>query len=118
MYRFDWKTPAMDGRLGATHTLDQPFVFDTTDRAPVTAHAGAAAVAETISGAWVTFASAGRPSGAGLPAWPPYGPPNYETLVFDEHTRVVVDPSLARLPETLEPEIDWLWAWTASVPSI
>jgi para-nitrobenzyl esterase len=115
VYRFDWKTPAMDGRLGATHTLDLPFVFDTTDRAPVTAQPGAAELAATMSRASVSFAASGRPGGVGLPAWPRYGPPRYETLVFGEHNRLVSGRP-ADSPGTREPRADWLRLWGASVP--
>jgi para-nitrobenzyl esterase len=114
-YRFDWKTPAMGGRLGATHTLDLPFVFDTTDRAPVTAQPGATDLAATMSRSLVSFAAGGRPGGVGLPAWPPYGPPRYETLVFDQHNRLV-DGQPADAPGTSGPRIDWLRRWAASRP--
>ena len=29
MYRFDWETPAYDGRLKSPHSMEVPFVFDT-----------------------------------------------------------------------------------------
>ena len=29
-------------------------------------------LAQTLSGYWVRFATAGNPNGEGLPAWPPY----------------------------------------------
>ena len=31
MYEFTWPSPAFDGRLGACHALEIPFVFDTLD---------------------------------------------------------------------------------------
>jgi para-nitrobenzyl esterase len=114
-YRFDWKTPAMGGRLGATHTLDLPFVFDTTDRAPVTAQPGAADLAAIMSQALVSFAASGRPGGVGLPAWPRYGPPLYETLVFDQHNRLV-NGQPADAPGISGRRVDWLRRWAASRP--
>ena len=34
MYEFAWPSPAFDGRLGACHALEIPFVFDTLDLGP------------------------------------------------------------------------------------
>ena len=31
MYRFDWKSPAFGGRIGACHALEIPFAFDNLD---------------------------------------------------------------------------------------
>ena len=31
-YRFDWRSPGHDGRLGASHALELPFVFDVVGR--------------------------------------------------------------------------------------
>jgi len=31
MYLFAWRTPALGGKLGAPHTVEIPFVFDSTD---------------------------------------------------------------------------------------
>jgi para-nitrobenzyl esterase len=31
LYNFDWRSPAYSGRLGATHTIEIPFVFNNTD---------------------------------------------------------------------------------------
>src|SRR5262249_11114443 len=31
MYRFDWASPALGGRLGAAHALELPFVWDQLD---------------------------------------------------------------------------------------
>src|SRR5262249_56209679 len=31
MYRFDWKSPAFGGRLGAAHALELPFVWNRLD---------------------------------------------------------------------------------------
>jgi len=82
LYRFSWRTPVMEGVLGACHALELPFVFETldsardfvSDQAPVD-------LAASIHATWVRFASTGDPNGGDLPAWPRY----------DESTRAVMD---------------------------
>jgi para-nitrobenzyl esterase len=43
MYRFDFRSPVLDGLLGAAHAAEIPFVFDTLDTAESAALAGAEA---------------------------------------------------------------------------
>lgn len=70
VYEFDWRSPAVGGRLGACHGLDLPFVFDTL--AVVTGRRGIAgddppqALANTVHTLWHSFAADGR-----LP-WPEF----------------------------------------------
>ncbi|WP_181786215.1 carboxylesterase/lipase family protein, partial [Streptomyces phytophilus] len=75
LYSFAHRSTALDGRLGAAHTVELPFVFDIADApwlhgstrllGPTPAPPGLAA---RIHGAWVDFAT------AGTPGWPPYDP--------------------------------------------
>ena len=46
MYRFDWKTPAFGGAMGACHALEIPFVFDNLDAPGVDVFTGGAAPAD------------------------------------------------------------------------
>ncbi|MHA4813812.1 carboxylesterase/lipase family protein [Streptomyces aculeolatus] len=83
LYSFAHRSTALDGRLGAAHTVELPFVFDTADApwlhgdtgllGPAPAPPGLAA---RIHGAWIDFAA------TGTPGWPPYAPqhPAPETL--------------------------------------
>ena len=63
MYEFEWKSPACDGRLGACHGIELPFVFDTL--AIVTGPQGLAgetppqALATQMHALWVRFATDG-----------------------------------------------------------
>ncbi|HEX3515929.1 MAG TPA: carboxylesterase family protein, partial [Trebonia sp.] len=70
VYEFAWRPPTYGGRLGACHTLEVPFVFDTLDdpwgielRGPDAPRA----LADQMHAAWVRFVSSGDPG------WPAYG---------------------------------------------
>ncbi|WP_405677023.1 carboxylesterase family protein [Streptomyces sp. NBC_01511] len=75
VYSFGYRSTALNGRLGAAHTVELPFVFDIADRpwlhgdtgllGPAPAPAGLAA---RIHGSWVAFANTGNPG------WTPYDP--------------------------------------------
>jgi para-nitrobenzyl esterase len=70
-YSFGYRSTAMGGRLGATHTVELPFVFDIADEpwlhgdtgllGPDPAPTGLAA---RMHGAWVRFATHGDPGWA------------------------------------------------------
>lgn len=68
VYEFDWGSPAVDGRLGACHALELPFVFDTLDGAEaLVGTAPPRELAREMHRAWVAFATTGDPG------WEPYG---------------------------------------------
>ena len=93
LYELAWRSPAFDGRLGACHGLDVPFVFDTLDTESGRALAGETpprALAEEMRAAWVAFASDGDPG------WGPYDPAGRSVMVFDERSGVIADPHGAR----------------------
>jgi para-nitrobenzyl esterase len=102
-YRFDWQTPIRDGKLYSPHTIEIPFVFDnaTTEAGIVMTGGGpeAAALAKTVSSAWVEFARTGRPAGPGLPAWPMYSTERRESMHLDTTSRVApyMDPNMVEL---------------------
>jgi len=93
LYLFEWQTPAFDGRPGAFHGSELPFVFDNTDRcAPMTGGTpGARALAARMSDAWIQFARTGNPNHSGLPAWPAFGPDRVPTMVFNDRCEVKYD---------------------------
>ncbi len=95
MYRFDWKTPAFGGRMGACHALEIPFVFDNLDAPGVDVFTGGAApqpLASKMHAAWVAFAKSGDPNSADLPEWPGYEPDRRATMLFDDECVVSDDP--------------------------
>jgi para-nitrobenzyl esterase len=98
MYLFAWQSPALGGRLRATHTVEIPFVFDNT-HIPKTMTSGGRevkALAAQTSDAWIAFARTANPNHAGLPAWPAYNTARRGTMVFDAPACTVAnDPGRA-----------------------
>jgi para-nitrobenzyl esterase len=100
MYRFDWASPAFEGRFGATHALELPFVWNQLDL-PISQllfggdASAAKALGAQIHDAWAAFIRDGAPSAAGLPAWPRYDEPRRATMVLDLEPRVDDDPDRA-----------------------
>jgi para-nitrobenzyl esterase len=95
-YRFDWASPALGGRLRAPHTVEIPFVFDNTGiPTSMTNSPRAQALADKTSGAWIAFARTGNPNHPGLPEWPAYTLDERATMVFDDASTVINDPSAA-----------------------
>jgi para-nitrobenzyl esterase len=95
VYRLDFQSPALGGKLGALHTLESPFLLDTVDSSRALTGPGEAPLrlARQMSGAWVRFAQTGDPNGTGLPLWPRYDPARRATMLFDVESRVADDPS-------------------------
>jgi para-nitrobenzyl esterase len=97
-YLFAWESPAMGGALGATHTVEIPFVFDNTD-IPVEMTTGGAeekALAAKVSDAWISFARTGNPSHPGIGQWPAYDEAGRATMILDRDPRAEPDPDRAK----------------------
>jgi para-nitrobenzyl esterase len=92
MYEFAWRSPILDGRLGACHALEIAFVFDTLDLRRRQMMGGALGedppqqLADTVHRAWVDFASKGEPG------WPRYDLERRATMRFDTSASVIDDP--------------------------
>ena len=75
-YRFDYPSPAYDGRLGACHSLDIPFIWGTYEAENMRRFCGdgpqLAELSETMMSTWLAFAKAGDPNWEGIPDWPRY----------------------------------------------
>ncbi|MET9962880.1 carboxylesterase family protein [Streptomyces sp. NPDC006326] len=88
-YQFDFPTPAYEGRLGAAHCLELPFVFANFDRwshAPFLAGLAPAVrdgLARTMHRAWISFIRTGDPNHPGMPQWQPYEAGTRTTMRFD-----------------------------------
>jgi para-nitrobenzyl esterase len=94
-YRFDWKTPAFGGAMGACHALEIPFVFDNLDAPGVEVFTGGQAppdLADRMHAAWVAFAKVGAPNVEGLPDWPRYETEERHTMLFDVECSIASDP--------------------------
>jgi len=96
-YRFDRQSPALDGKLGALHTSEAPYIFDQVEKsaAMTGGDAAAKAMAKRMSAAWVRFAATGDPNGEGLPHWPPYDAAKRPIMLLDDQCRVADDPDAA-----------------------
>ena len=70
VYEFDWRSPALDGELGACHGLEVPFVFQTLDTCTgVDGLAGEAPprdLSDRMHRIWVDFIT------SGVEPWPVY----------------------------------------------
>ncbi|MCM2416835.1 carboxylesterase/lipase family protein [Streptomyces sp. RKAG293] len=94
-YEFDFPTPAHDGRLGAPHCLELPFVFDNFDK---WAHAPFLAgmdtrirdgLARSMHQAWISFIRTGDPNHPAMPHWDRYDQRSRSTMHFDTVTQAV-----------------------------
>jgi para-nitrobenzyl esterase len=89
MYEFAWQPPTFEGRLGACHMLELPFVFDNLDKEGFEELMGThppQLVADAMHAAWVTFATSGNPG------WPPFELSRRATMRFDDISEMVEDP--------------------------
>ncbi|HEX4422703.1 MAG TPA: carboxylesterase/lipase family protein [Kofleriaceae bacterium] len=98
LYRFDWRSPAFGGRLGAAHALELPFVWNRLDLQLSQLLLGdqlphAQGLATQIHLAWVSFIKTGDPNGGGLPAWPRYDAERRATMLLDRASQVADDPA-------------------------
>ncbi|MFI2350714.1 carboxylesterase/lipase family protein [Streptomyces sp. NPDC019443] len=74
-YEFVWRSDAIDGRLGASHVMELPFVFDRLSLPSLHGPRGllgnaepSAPLAARIRQSWIRFAETGNPG------WPVYEP--------------------------------------------
>lgn len=95
MYKIDWNSPVLGGKLRSPHAVELPFIFDNVDVSAglVGAGPGQDAMAHLMSATFAAFARTGNPSIPGAPAWPAYTPQTRETFIYDVHPTVVADPN-------------------------
>ena len=97
-YYFSWETPVNGGKMHSPHALEIAFVFDNTERSARYTGGGprAATLADKMSDAWIAFARTGNPNTPKWPAWTPYDATNRASLVIDDETKIVNDPTRER----------------------
>jgi para-nitrobenzyl esterase len=90
LYWFCWESRAFSGRLGATHALEIPFVFNNLDRAGVDVFLGPGerpqALALAMHEAWVRFVRDLDPG------WAPYESTRRATMRYADVCELVLDP--------------------------
>ncbi|MBQ8071678.1 MAG: carboxylesterase/lipase family protein [Bacteroidales bacterium] len=86
MYQFRWKSPVLDGKFGATHNMDLPFMFNNIflQRELTGSTPDAYQLADRMSAAWIAFTRSGDPNNSSLPSWPKYDPSKRNIMVFDK----------------------------------
>lgn len=97
MYRFDWASTAMGGKLGAAHALELPFVWNVVEsqfgQMLLGNDPSAGPLAKTMQAAWASFIQGGAPAAEGFPRWPVYELPKRSTLRIDRESEIVDDPA-------------------------
>ena len=91
VYLFTWQSPVLDGKYKAMHCMELPFAFNNIQRCEEMTGGTkeAYALAEKVSGAWISFARSGNPNHKGLPQWPAYNATNTSTMHFDNTCAVM-----------------------------
>ena len=95
VYEFAWRSPAVDGRLGAAHSAELPFVFDRLDLPALRGPRGLlgpaeppASLAKEMHAAWISFARTGDPG------WPRFGR-DQRIRRFDTVSTITTPPDLS-----------------------
>jgi carboxylesterase type B len=93
MYEFAWRSPQFGGRLGAAHSVEIPFVFDTLGLGtePLLGRDPPRSLADVMHAAWVAFAASGDCG------WPKYNLARRPTMHFDTRSEVLDNPLAPQL---------------------
>jgi para-nitrobenzyl esterase len=95
VYYFAHTVPARGGKLGAPHTAEIPYAFDSLAHStPLigTVTPKEQALADKVSLAWTNFAKSGNPSNKLMPEWKPYNTKQRAIMVIDDQPKLVEDP--------------------------
>jgi para-nitrobenzyl esterase len=97
MYKINWESPVLGGKLRSPHAVELPFVFDNVDVSAGLVGAGATqdGMAQVMSRTFAAFARSGNPDVPGYPHWPEYTLDKRQTFIYDIPPRVVEDPNSA-----------------------
>ena len=94
-YRFDWRSPAWGGMIGAAHAVEIPFVFDLVADHRLHVLVGPEAprsLARAMHESWVAFAHGGVPVAEGLEEWPTVDGAGRPVMLLDTECALVMDP--------------------------
>src|ERR1700683_2581247 len=97
MYKINWDSPVLGGKLRSPHAVELPFVFDNVDVSAGLVGAGPTQnqMADLMSRTFAAFARTGNPNVKGYPHWPAYTLEKRETFIYDVPPQVVSDPNSA-----------------------
>ena len=107
-YYFTWQPPVRDGKLKSYHCIDIPFAFNNVETAASMTGAGndRYALADQVSGAFAEFARTGNPNHERIPNWSAFDARRRATMVFNNETKLEMDPHSAErlaLAELISP---------------
>jgi para-nitrobenzyl esterase len=89
VYVLEWE---ISPTLRTPHGTDVSLVFDNIAASSgISAAAGAQAMSDQMSAAWIAFARTGNPDTPKIPHWPAYSLPARANLLFNTGSRVVDD---------------------------
>lgn len=97
-YRLDWRAKGLLSKLGATHSVDLPLLFEDFLKPFRWIYLGMLpdhrryALAERMRDRWLAFVRDGAPGAE----WPAYTVERRETKIFDTADRVEADPEAVR----------------------
>lgn len=91
-YLWTWPAAAFDGRYGAVHGVDVGLSLHSVRGGLTGAQADSLLMAQRISSAWTALAANGDPNNERLPQWDAYDSSRRATMVFDNDTRLELDP--------------------------
>jgi para-nitrobenzyl esterase len=95
VYYFTHVVPARGGKLGAPHTAEIPFAFDSLAHAePLIGSVTPKeqALADKVSLAWTSFAKTGNPNNKLMPKWQAYNSKTRPVMVIDDQPKLAEDP--------------------------
>ncbi|WP_433521401.1 carboxylesterase/lipase family protein [Nocardia pseudovaccinii] len=94
---FSWPSPAADGRLGAAHTVDLPFVFKNFEEWSGGAILAGVdrgefeALSTHVQDAWISFATTGNPGRPLGQEWPKFTAPECAAMEFGKSVGLIRD---------------------------
>jgi para-nitrobenzyl esterase len=104
MYMLTYESVPFGGKFGSTHGTEMPLFYHNLDRWPIAGTSPAAeALAAKMAGAYIAFATTGRPTIPGFGEWPAYNAATHATVMFDTNTRVENAPDRELLALVAQP---------------
>ena len=96
MYMFTRSSPWFDGKLGASHAIEVPYVFGTLGKPGADIYHGKGEeveiLSEKIMDIWIAFAHTGNPNNKSIPKWPSYNSVERSTMILGKELKIVDDP--------------------------
>jgi para-nitrobenzyl esterase len=117
VYRFDWHSPAFDGRFGATHGMDMALVFHNQHQPTIGGvRPEARILADKLASMLIALARTGSPATDRLPDWPNYRLSDRRTMLIDlPDQRLAPEPCRSQRLRLLWEEIGWGAAGSAGL---